>query len=506
MKKIIKSTLLLVTCYCITVKVFAQGDVDAIRYSETNIAATARSLSMAGAFGALGADFSALSTNPAGIAIYKRSEFTITPGLINRITSTDYLGNNSVDNKYNFNLGNLGLVWAYPRENKSSVWKGFAFGVGYNRLNSFHSRSVYEGINHDNSLLDSYLDEANGTDYNSLPDRFPFSSYLAYYPFLIDTLPGSTDQYFSAIPHGGELQRRTRETTGSIGEVALSFGANYNDKIYFGLSLGFPYLKYNENVIYEETDPDDNITQTTAGLDTTPYGQYYNFKSFTMTQNVNTTANGFNVKAGIIVRANDWLRFGAAIHSPTFYNMHDDYSNSIAANFEGGMPEPAADPIGAYDYDLTTPLKFIGSAAFIYKQSGIFSLDYEYEDYTTAKLDANDYAFTEENNTIRTLYTQQHNIRAGVEWKYNIFAFRGGAGYSTEVLNKNIIGSNGDQHKIIYTGGIGIREESYFVDLGYAYSQKNEAFYPYTLDNGNAPVAFSKIKDHKILLTLGFRF
>ena len=127
MKNNIKSMMLLVTCFCVTIKVLAQNDVDAIRYSQTNIASTARSLSMAGAFGALGADFSTLSTNPAGIAFYRRSEFTFTPALTNRVTTTDYLGNNTVDNKYNFNMGNIGVVWAYPKENKNSEWKGFAF-------------------------------------------------------------------------------------------------------------------------------------------------------------------------------------------------------------------------------------------------------------------------------------------------------------------------------------------------------------------------------------------
>ncbi|MEO5569653.1 MAG: hypothetical protein ABIT08_11590 [Bacteroidia bacterium] len=507
MKNIRKSISLLVTCYCITTTVFAQSDVDAIRYSETSIAATARSLSMAGAFGALGADFSSLSTNPAGIAVYKRSEFTLTPALENRVTSTDYLGKKSVDNKYNFNMGNLGLVWAYPKENKNSGWKGFAFGIGYNRLNSFHSRSVYEGVNTENSLLDYYKEEAKGKNYDLLPDNFPFSSDLAYETYLIDTMPGTTDQYFTAIPDpsGGVLQRRTKETTGSKGEVVISFGANYNDKIYFGVTLGFPYLRYNENIIYEESDPDNTIEQTTPGLDSS-YADYFNFKSYTLQQKVNTSGNGFNAKAGVIIRPNEWLRFGAAIHTPAFYKMHDNFSSSIEAIYENGENIPYDSPIGSYDYNLTTPLKFIGSAAFIYKQSGIFSVDYEFEDYTTAKFDASDYAFTTENDIIRTAYTQQHNIRAGVEWKYAIFAFRGGAGYSTGKLNKNVSSSSTDQHKMIYSGGIGIREENYFVDLGYAYTQGNEFYRPYSLTNEEVQGAFSKITDHKILLTLGFRF
>ncbi|MEP7167939.1 MAG: hypothetical protein ABI855_01080 [Bacteroidota bacterium] len=503
MKKIIKSISLLVTCYCITEKVFAQDDVDAIRYSQTSIAATARSLSMAGAFGALGADFSTLSTNPAGIAFYKRSEFTFTPALGNKITSTDYLGKNSVDNKYNFNLGDLGVVWAFPNKKEKSEWKGFAFGLGYNRLNSFHSRSVYEGVNNSNSLLGAYVEEAMGKDPNTLADNYPaLLSGLAYQAYAIDVYSNDTTNYFSVIPNYGELQRRTKETSGSNGEVVFSFGGNYNDKIYWGATLGIPYISYNEDVIYEEIDQNKTIQFDTAivGVE---YANAYNFHSFTHSQSNSTTGTGINAKLGLIIRPIDWARLGIAIHTPTFYKMHDQYTNSMTTAFENGTSYNYEPNLGLYDYSLTTPFKALGSAAFIYKQLGVLSFDYEFVDYTSAKLHASDYTFHDENTIIRDSYTQQHNLRAGIEYKYGIFSFRAGTGFSTGVLKSSVSSTSTDQHKTMYTGGLGIREERYF---GYAYTQSNEFYRPYTLANESVDGAFSKIKDHKFLLTVGFRF
>ena len=58
----------------------------------------------------------------------------------------------------------------------------------------------------------------------------------------------------------------------------------------------------------------------------------------------------------------------------------------------------------------------------------------------------------------------------------------------------------------MYTGGLGIREENYFVDLGYSLTQSNEFYRPYSLINEDVQGAFSKIQDHRFLLTLGFRF
>ncbi len=46
--------------------VWAQGEIDAYRYSQTEVTGTARSMSMGGAFGALGGDISSIAINPAG--------------------------------------------------------------------------------------------------------------------------------------------------------------------------------------------------------------------------------------------------------------------------------------------------------------------------------------------------------------------------------------------------------------------------------------------------------
>ena len=57
-------------------QLFAQSHYDAFLYSESNLLGTARSSGMANAFGALGADMSVLSTNPAGLGVYQSVEFS----------------------------------------------------------------------------------------------------------------------------------------------------------------------------------------------------------------------------------------------------------------------------------------------------------------------------------------------------------------------------------------------------------------------------------------------
>ena len=112
--------------------VLAQNESDALRFSQTYSGGTARSLSLSGAFGALGGDPSSLSINPAGIGVYRASEFTLTTGVnYDRVTST-YL-NKYEDYKYKLNISNLAYVYTYNTNNRNG-WISASFGVAYNRL------------------------------------------------------------------------------------------------------------------------------------------------------------------------------------------------------------------------------------------------------------------------------------------------------------------------------------------------------------------------------------
>src|SRR5687767_1890050 len=116
----------------------AQNDEDALRYSQTQLFGTARGAAIGGATGALGGDLTGLTVNPSTIAMYKGSEFSITPGLSFVNTSTNFTGKASESNKYNFNLANVGLVLTWVKDPKDvlnkSKWNSFSLGLGANRV------------------------------------------------------------------------------------------------------------------------------------------------------------------------------------------------------------------------------------------------------------------------------------------------------------------------------------------------------------------------------------
>jgi len=472
----------------------AQTDADALRYSQSSIAGTARFTSMAGAFGALGGDYSSIAINPAGLGIFRKSEFSISTSLYMSNTTTDFLGQSATENKFNFNIPNFGFVFTHltAADKKGEPgWKSVSVGIGMTRLNNFHSHSFYESLNKDNSLLNHFVETANGT--SSLD---PFYEQLAFDAGLIYPENDSSDIYVSDMGEPGTYpitQRRSSTTRGGISEWDFSLGANYNNLVYLGGSIGITSLRYLEESIYSEEDKANIIPV---------------LNNYSLEQDVTTSGTGVNLKLGVIVRPAEWVRIGAAFHSPTFYaNMRDDYKNIIRSSLENIPTSPAESPDGSYEYSMVTPLKAVGSVAFIIGKTGLISADYEFIDYSGSRFDASDASFSGVNDEIRTKYTAAGNLRLGGEYRLDAISFRAGGGlYGSPFSTQRKI-SGSDYSKTYLTGGIGIRDKNYFIDLGYAYSESNEYYQPYTLLN-NVAVAGSKNKvaNHNFTITFGVKF
>lgn len=463
---------------------FSQNDIDAMRYSQLTFGGTARFASMAGSMSALGGDISTLSFNPAGIAIFRKTELSITPSIFSERTSSTYRNTNQEDRKLNFNLGNIGVVLSANLKENKNGWENINFGFGYNRTNNFHARSVVQGYNTSSSLLDVFVGNAFG---HSPSDFDGFSTGLAWQTYLIN--PADTNGslvYNHVIPRYGQLQKKSTESRGSMGETVISFGGNYKNKVLLGATLGIVNAKYSEESTYEEIDEKDTI-------------QY--FKSFSYTQNFDSKGRGVNLKLGIIIKPNDWLRLGAAIHTPTVLSMHDDYSSSMKSDLEDGYEYDTTSSQGKFDYSVTTPFRAIGSVGFIINKIALINAEYEYIDYTYAQLYSHPNVFADVNSTIRSKYTSTGNLRLGGELRFDPLSFRAGyALYGSPFRN----GENADAKRSSYTAGIGFRENNYFIDFAYILTKYSEVNYLYD-PQLSTPVK-NDFRTSSFMLTLGLRF
>jgi len=467
---------------------FAQSEIDALRYSTTTMGGTARSLSMGGAFGSLGGDFSSIGINPAGLGLYKKSEFTITPSFYVGSTKSKYNGFSSSDSEYNFNLSNVGFVLNTKTNN--SLVKNFQFSFGLIRTNNFNNRVLIEGVNSKNSIMSAYADDAIGIDPESLNNGdYPFDLSQAWWTYMINPKPDCNDFCYSdTVPAGTPLlQSKEINTWGSMNEYTFGLSASFGDRVYLGTTVGFPRIRYFEESYYTEVNRNLNTTD---------------FRELNIYEELVTKGTGVNVKLGMILRVTNFIRIGGAFHSPTWFNnMNDSWFNSHATEFVGNSFYENS-PYGNFNYELQTPWKAMGSASVVLWRTALLSLDYEYIDYTTAKLKSREYRFTDENRNIREVYTQTHNVKLGSEVRLGLFAIRAGFGYNMSPYADEI----NDGEKLSYSAGFGFREKNFFVDMGYVRTSSKQDYYLYGTQNVQVNPSENSYYTNNLLLTLGFRY
>jgi hypothetical protein len=263
---------------------------------------TARFVSMGGAFGALGADFTSLSYNPAGLAVYRSSEFTITPSLKSRINDAKYINTLYSDSRARLLFDNIGLVTSFS-QNKDEE-QGLVMvnlGIGYNRINDFYSETTALGGNSEHSIMDYFASLANGTNWYDLTSAddwdpyknsgAPWAAVMAWNTFLIDTVPGDDFSYQPPLWLGdGVYQDQSISSEGGIGEYVFSLAANISNKFYIGATLGLQNVYFKQTIYYSESANETNAPLNNGDL----------FEGMNYNQNLTVEGSGINFKVGAI--------------------------------------------------------------------------------------------------------------------------------------------------------------------------------------------------------------
>lgn len=468
---------------------------DAFRFSQiTNPAGTSRMRALGGDHSAIGADVSNISGNPAGIGLYSRSEFSVSAGINSLQTGTNYINTLTNETKNNFGLNNLAIVFGNnnTRTYSNSGWKAGNFGISYNRNSNLFNNFSFGGLNNKSSLADSYAelvsrDSKNTGAYLDSKDMFDPNTRIAqtaesmyYQMYLIDPVDGVGAPY-KRIDYTNPAPVRQNgnfQSEGKTSQWTFAYGANYNDKLYLGVSGGIASLNY-----------DFTNTQT----DTFVGGKFIN--DFTANQLLTVQGKGVNITGGLIFRPNNLVRIGATIHSPTWYSISESYDQNISANVNqsntAGIPKdlrPVSVAPYDFDYELRTPLRgSVGMAVFVGKK-GFITADAEYVGYNKMKLTAttlspsDNQAFTTDNTRyINSDYKNVVNLKVGAEMRTGNVHFRGGVAYLADPYKVKY--DNIDRSSLAYSGGLGYKSNSFYLDLTGSYSAYKSAFTPYTLSN-----------------------
>ena len=497
---------------------------NALLFSRTRPTGSARIQALGGTQVSLGGDYSSSFSNPAGLGMYNRSEVTFSPGLTMNDISSTYQGNKTTASNSRINIPGVSLVYR-QESGKQSGFLGGSFGLSVTRTNDFNREFRYRGTNSDNSIIDYFIDDAYGLNPESLlwrqneepGDYFRSLTAMAYNNFLIeDYLDNGRYAYrsvLSPLPEepGFPAEVRTidqeeiSETKGSQYQWSISYGANFDDKLFIGAGLGITSIRYKISQIFRESnfryseDPD-----------------YQPIDNFHTNENYDIRGSGVNFTVGAIFRPLDFLQIGASLVTPSFYKLTDTYGGSIASEWnyfdDPDNPSfPEQPNVREYfddiplisEYNISTPLRVTTGATFISK-IGFLSADIEFVNYAKAKYNSDITGdFNPENDGIKSAYKPVVNYRVGAEYRHDIFRVRAGFNYMADPHKTT---SGIDRSIKSFSGGLGVKMDRFFADIGAVFSSTEGSRSPYFSSIGPDPIALQKLKTANYILTLGFTF
>lgn len=531
-----------------TTIVSAQGLYDAARFMGNDLNGTARFVGMGGAMGALGGDISTMGTNPAGIGIYRSSDVMTSFGFSNIGMKSNMNGSKNEQDKLFGSFDNIGFVISSRIGNETPL-RFVNFGFNYRKVKSFDKNMVMNGLIEDSEgplsqsdlfaslsrgLTEKYLG-SNAAFTDGGIDAAPWLGAMALRTRVIGSVGDhgeDNDLYASNVgymvdkddkhiylPVMGEYTSRER---GGLHSYDFNVALNFYDRIYLGATIGAYSVDYSRNSIYRESYKGDAST--------------YSLENW-----FDTSGTGVDFKLGVIVRPfeSSSFRIGAAIHTPTWFNLEDRASaimtSDVDMNSDGTIGK---DELFEYDtmefpgesktkYQLVTPWKYNLSLGYTIGRSVALGAEYEYSDYSSAKLKYDDgLKMEDETSQIKTGLKGVHTLRVGAEFKLAPeFSFRLGYNYMTAAMYDdtfkrialNSISTSTEFSNLKatnnYTVGLGYKGSVFYADLAYQFHTYKEDFYPFYNEVGEnfetiiVPNA-TKVTNTRsqVLLTLGLRF
>ena len=497
---------------------------------------TARYVGMGGAMEALGADISTISTNPAGVGLFRRSVASGSFGLVSQpdvnsfrnadktnmsfdqvgfVYSTDLFGNNSILNfAFNYHKSkNFDFILSTSdrlknaSQSKLSYLKGYA-GIFNVKQNS--NGTIIAEDNHGNPYL----------TYNQL-------DYLYYNTVLSDA-----DGVFRYNNANGYMF--DRGNTGYIGDYEFCISGNVKDRFYWGFTAGLHDVHYKGISTYTETLIDENG----AGIG-----------NVTIDDERKITGLGFDVKLGVIYRPieDSPFRVGLYVNTPIWYDLKTFNYTTIDNGSSVGMYD-AGRISETYEFKLRTPWTFGISLGHTFGNYLALGATYEYSDYGTSDIRVNDggyydsywgdYYETSSSDDIMNKHMDKtlkgvSTLKLGAEYKFaQSYSLRLGYNYISSMYDKNgfkdgTLESYGSYYSSAtdytnwdatnrFTVGFGYTYRKWNFDVAYMYTQSKGDFYPFmsyypgvdedaALENIAESVKVNNKRD-QLLVTVGYRF
>ena len=492
-----------------------------------DVIGTARFVGMGGAMGALGADMSVISWNPAGIGLYRKNDVAITFGGL--------WGKSHIEEERRGagTLDQVGLVYNIKTDSEICPYVNLAFN--YQKNKNFFAN--FYADNYDLGGL-SQMDQLAELVNFDLASSYNLAG-LVYRNNALTPVPGATGKYYNKF--NGHFNNYMHHSEGSLRAWDFNVSTNIKDRFYLGFTFGVNNIDYSAITDYYESSSyinDEGIEK---------FGDYSIWNDYRI------TGYGINFKLGGIVRPfeDNSFRVGLVVESPTWYKLKSDIYMDYTD--EAVNPVVRSKMEESYlEYNICTPWKFRATMGSTIGSMFAWDVDYEYANYASMSQRYPKYYDTyggikdlDMNRHMRQNLKGVHTIRAGVEVRpVSPLAFRLGYNFTTSAYDKDahfdqvyLDGDFFNSPALDYTTrtnfmvtrpahilclGMGYKWKHFYFDLAYKIRHQKADFFAFDdsftapgtdFSNGN-PTLESAYLDavpvdltrHSITCTLGVKF
>ncbi len=491
----------------------AQETYQDTKLVDNDLNGTARYVGMGGAMEALGADISTISTNPAGLGFFTKTQISLTGGAVwqNGVQSSVVSGGRTS----NASFDQIGIVAPLKVAGKPYLTLGF----NYHKSRNFDQILAASG-----ALSMASQNKLSAIKYDKVGD-WGWNAVDANYQQLLEKTGDDGNKYMDY--YNGQLYNFGQYQKGYIGEYDFSISGAIGNSFYLGATVGLHDVNYRSNSNYSEL-----LEQSTSSA---------------ATERLKIDGTGVDVKLGAIFLPVDGspFRIGLYINSPVFYDLK--MSGESVCGLSNASGTGSYRNNSSYDFKVYTPWKFgvsLGHTVGTYLALGA---TYEYSDYSTIdnrtidgtyydpwdgtsydSSSSDDVMNSHTESTLKGVHTLKLGaeykplptlaIRLGYNWISSVFekdGFRSGAlespgvGYATSTDYTNWKATNR------FTLGLGFQASSNVnLDIAYQYSHTNGDFYPFmsyydsSSSANSCVVNATKVANNRnqIMATLSYRF
>lgn len=507
-----------------TVPTLAQETYQDTKMAENGLTGTARYVGMGGAMEALGADISTISTNPAGVGLFRKSQASLSAGVVAQTDAEDKVEFNGSSigfkaNKSRPSFDQIGIVWS----------NGSGSGSYLNLAFNYHKSTNFNQI----LTAANYLQGASQSKLTSRKYDIAVKQGGTYADMIWTGVDANYENLMAKDNDGGMMYYDGKSflygqyQKGYIGVYDFNISGSLNNRVWLGLTIGIHDVNYRSNSLYAENLEGNNLPTADAW------------------EELKIDGTGFDVKAGVIFRpvADSPFRIGAYINSPVYYDL--TMKGAADLTLKDGQNEGSKGNASNYDFRLNTPWKAGVSLGHTVGNYLALGATYEYAWYDHMDNRIKDggyydwydgYYETSSSDDAMNDNTQSSlkgvsTVKVGLEYKpVSMMAIRLGYNYVSPMFKETgyrdqSIASPGTAYATSsdytnwkatnrFTAGVGFNYLNWVFDVAYQYSAQKGDFYPFMsyYDNTSsdyncvAPVTEVKNNRHQVLVTLGYKF